>query len=205
AKYISERQITKRERAANSYRPFSAFITKWLADVPTTVFSTLVFALPLYPMVGLRDEVDIFLVFIGVLVLHGLVSSSLGAFISVCMPNLTTGMIVGPVVVVVFLLYGGPIVNLALIPIALRWFRYVSLITNSTGALMKNEFIGAKLTCPPNSLVCFKEGKDVLKQFSLDDPPIGVDISLNAGILVAFLLFGAMMFSIKTKPLMKLK
>ncbi|KAJ3371066.1 hypothetical protein HDU91_005589 [Kappamyces sp. JEL0680] len=205
AKFDFEKQIVKRERSSNSYSAPSAFLSKWVATLPVTIVSSILFGVFLYWMVGFQNSATKYLIYLAIIVIHACIASALGVLIAAFVPNLTTGQVLAPTIVTVFLLYGGPLVSLDLIPQALRWIRYLSIISQTTGALLQNEFTDAVLSCPPTNPVCYPTGQAVLEQFSLQSPSMWVDIGINCALLVSFLVLGTILFDRKTKPMLRLQ
>lgn len=79
------------------------------------------------------------------------------------------GQIFGPLIIVLFLLFGGQLINLDSLSVVLRWIQYISLIGYSNKALAQNEFYGLALDpCLPNAGACYSSGEQVLKVFSYD-------------------------------------
>lgn len=204
SKFEFEKQIAKRERASNSYRSYNSFISKWLVNIPTVLFSSLIFTLPLYWMVGLRNDAQRFIYYVLVLNFHSIVSSAFGAFIAAAVPSTDIGVIIAPTIVTIFLLYGGPLVSLSLLPGWLRWFRYISIICNTTAALITNEFSGVKLSCANDTIICVKDGDAVIEQFDFTQPSGEILLIINLALLAGFLILGIYSFHVRSSPQMRL-
>lgn len=205
AAFDFEKRIARKERASNSYRHWTAFITIWLAHLPYKLLACLLFATPAYWMTGLDASAAKFFTFLTIIIIHTTCASIMGAAIAATAPNVTVAQILAPVIVTVQLLYGGPLVSLDLIPIFLRWARYISIISNTTGALLQNQFLGKVYTCPPGAVLCFPTGQVVLEQFSQASPYLWWDVGINVLILLALLVLGIVGFEKKTRPFLKLK
>jgi ABC-type multidrug transport system permease subunit len=203
-KFDFEKQIAKRERAAASYKPWTSFISKWIVNIPTVVIATLFFTVPLYYMVGLNSGVDHYFLYLAIIVIHSIVSSGLGALIAAAVPNLTTGQVIAPVVITIFLLYGGPLVALNSMPRWLYWARYLSIICNSTGALIRNEFSGVSWTCSTNDILCYPDGEAVIRQLGYDNLSKYYSVGVNIILLTVFLVLGSIAFAKRSQPQMRL-
>ncbi|KAH9252747.1 hypothetical protein BASA81_009256 [Batrachochytrium salamandrivorans] len=109
-----------------------------------------------------------------------------------------------PLVNIVFVLFGGQLVNLDKIPAFLRWLQWISIIAYSNKALTQNEFGGLVLDpCAPGR-TCYATGEDVIREFSLGNPSMWGVCIINVGISVVFLIAGYFMFDRTSRPLLKL-
>ncbi|KAI8839227.1 P-loop containing nucleoside triphosphate hydrolase protein [Chytridium lagenaria] len=165
-----ERVIMIRERSTRSYRVSSFFLSKVITEIIPNTFFTLLGCIPLYFMMGLRTD-DQGLSFVRFLVIQWvevLVCIAVGFLIGASVPVVQLAQIIGPLVGVVFLLYGGSLLNNDDLPIFFRGLQYVSPVNYAYRANMFNELQGFKLVCSPDpTLPCFKTGEQVLKQYSL--------------------------------------
>ena len=205
AKFDFEKKIAKRERAAASYKSWTSFLSKWLVNIPTVIISTLAFSVPLYYMVGLKSGFDHYLFYLLIVLIHAVVSSGLGALIAAGVPNLNTGQIIAPMIITIFLLYGGPLVSLNSMPKWLYYFRYLSIICNTTGALMQNEFRGVTWECVKGDILCYPDGESVIRQFAFDNLDKYYSVGINLILLAAFLALGSLAFARRSQPQMRLK
>ncbi|KAL3895831.1 MAG: hypothetical protein SGCHY_004460 [Lobulomycetales sp.] len=128
AVFPTQRQIIRRERASNSYRASSAFLSKFVSSIPLTVVSCLILCVPVYWMIGLQANLQKYCLFVGVILAHSVIMSSLGLAIGSAVPTVRIGQIIGPLIVVVFLLFAGNLLNLETLPVALKWLQYISPI-----------------------------------------------------------------------------
>ncbi|KAH6562521.1 hypothetical protein BASA62_009057 [Batrachochytrium salamandrivorans] len=170
-----QRQIIKRERSAGSYRSSSAF--------PTA---------------------EKYFTFLCIILVHVNAANALGLLLGAGVPNVRVGLIIAPLVNIVFVLFGGQLVNLDKIPAFLRWLQWISIVAYSNKALTQNEFGGLVLDpCAPGR-TCYATGEDVIREFSLGNPSLWVCVIINVGISVVFLIAGYFMFDRTSRPLLKL-
>ena len=210
ALFTLQRSIIKRERAAGTYRCSSAYIAKMLAQIPLVFISTAIFALPVYWMMGLQNDAGKYLTFLVILGTHTLAATMLGIAISSGVPNVRVGQIIGPLIIVVFLIFGGQLVNLDSTPVVFRWIKWISIIFYSYTALVQNELVGLSFKCPPQSLKfdpnCTISGESVVRDFSLNPlDSLWYNVIINACICVSFIMIGYFLFRWRSKPLMKLR
>jgi ABC-type multidrug transport system ATPase subunit len=203
--FVMEREITKRERASNSYSAVSAFFAKWFAILPLAMAGSIIIIPPVYWMIGLYPSALKFAIFAAVLLVHTAVSTTWGMLIGASVPNITVGQIIAPLVMTVLLLFGGPLVSLDLVPLAFRWIPWISPMTQSTKALVQNEFVDAVMDCSNKNLLCYTSGQQVIEQMSLQSPTIWYCVGINVLVAIGCLIAGVIMFEFKSRPLLRLK
>ena len=203
--FTLQRMIIKRERAAGTYRASSAYFSKIASQLPLTLAGCLLFALPVYWMIGLQNSLSRYLTFIAILLIHACIAVFMGIMISSGVPNVQVGTIIGPIFIVIFLIFGGPLVNLDTAPDALKWIKWLSVIRYTFSALSINEFTGLVFSCPPNAPACAPNGETTLKLFSLDALDLWYNVLVNFCLGLAFIVIGFLLFNWKSKPLLRLK
>ncbi|RKO89550.1 P-loop containing nucleoside triphosphate hydrolase protein [Blyttiomyces helicus] len=202
-----ERQIIKRERSAGTYRSISVYSAKVASTLPLTIVGALIVAIPVYWMIGLQADAGKYGTFIVIVLVHSFVSNAMGLLIGSAVPNATVGQILGPLVTVIFLLFGGELLNLETVPQVFRWIQWISIISYTNKALTQNEFTGLSFDpCPQNSTsVCYRNGQAVLDQYNLTNPSKWAAVGVNVGLGCAFLVIGFLVFRKTSRPFLKLK
>ena len=158
-------------------------------------------------MIGLQNDVAKYFAFILILLVQSHTANALGIAIGSFVPSARVGQIIAPLIVVVFLIFGGQFVNLDNAPESLKWIQYISFISYSNKALAQNEFEGLTFTisCPNNSTTCITTtGSAVLSQFALDKPWLWYCILINVALSIAYMIIGAIGFAKTTAPLLRL-
>jgi ABC-type multidrug transport system permease subunit len=199
-----QRKIIKRERACGAYRSSSAFLAKVVATIPLTMITALLYGIPIYWMVGLQPTAAKYFTFLVILVVHALSSNALGLAVGAGVPNVPIGQIVGPLIVTVLLLFGGPLVNLDQVPHVFRWMQWVSIVAYSNKALAQNEFKGLSFECQPGA-VCYSDGSQALETFKLTNPGLWESTAINAAIGLGLVILGFVLFNRTSRPPSKLK
>ncbi|KAH9252748.1 hypothetical protein BASA81_009257 [Batrachochytrium salamandrivorans] len=167
-----QRQIIKRERSAGSYRSSSAFVAKLISSLPLSFLGAIVLIIPMYWMVGLQPTAEKYFTFLCIILVHVNAANALGLLLGAGVPNVRVGLIIAPLVNIVFVLFGGQLVNLDKIPAFLRWLQWISIVAYSNKALTQNEFGGLVLDpCAPGR-TCYATGEDVIREFSLGNPSL---------------------------------
>lgn len=141
--FTKDREIILRERYSSTYRIASAYMAKFMSLLPMQLILTTIFCFMIYYITGLRtDGFQYFLIFYGFNLLLALCAITLGLFVAASVPSSAVGQIVGPLVVVVFLIFGGALANSNEITWILRWIQYLSPIFYCYTALIQNELGG---------------------------------------------------------------
>lgn len=152
-------------------------------------------------MIGLQSGWQKFLTFLVIALVHAFLANALGLMIGSGVPNASIGLVVGPLLVVVFLLFGGQLINLKSLPASLKWVPYLSPITYSIKALTQNEFNGAKFdACSPNASLCFPSGDAVVKLWGYDDIELWTAVYCNLALTSGFLILGFVFYLQSSKP-----
>ncbi|KAI8839229.1 P-loop containing nucleoside triphosphate hydrolase protein [Chytridium lagenaria] len=200
-----ERVIMLRERTTRSYRVSSFYLAKVLTEIVPATFFTLLSCIPLYYMMGLRTDVaSAFPLFIFIQWVQVMACLAVGFLIGAAVPSVQMAQVIGPLVGVVFLLYGGTLINNDDLPVFFRGFQYISPVDYAYRANMFNEFQGFKLTCEDPTLPCYKTGEEVLKQFSLTSYTLWGCIGINGLLFLGYLGVGFILLRVLGKPKTKL-
>ncbi|EJD51118.1 hypothetical protein AURDEDRAFT_159530 [Auricularia subglabra TFB-10046 SS5] len=135
-----ERVLFIRERANGYYSTFTYFSSKVLFDIiPLRVVPPLLFGGIVYGLVGLVPETSVFLKFLLILVLFNLTAASVVLVLSITFTNTGVASLVGTLVILFNLLFGGLLINWALVPHWLRWLFTLSFFHAAYEALAVNE------------------------------------------------------------------
>ena len=165
--FPKEKTIVWRERSGRAYDTVSYFVSKVLVEIPLNIVPAIVYACILYWIVGLNAPR--FGYFILILMLHVVVTISLGLFISSIAPNVDAANAMGVPFLIIGILFGGFYIDVNSLPIVANWVPYISFIRWSFQALLINEFKGLEFNCdiePANA--CIMTGEEYLKKVAFD-------------------------------------
>ena len=195
--FALDRAIILRERYSSTYRTGTAYVSKFISLIPLRVILTTVFSFMIYYITGLRtDGFQFFLIFWGLLVVHTLCAIALGLAIAGSVPSVQIGQVVGPLVIVIFLLFAGNVANASSVTWILRWIQYTSLLFYAYQGLISNELSGQTFNGVPGSFY--------LNEFSINLFSWYASIGAMLGLMVVFLFFGYFALQISTRPKMRL-
>jgi ATP-binding cassette, subfamily G (WHITE), member 2 len=159
AMFLFDRSIYVREHRNGMYRPSAYYLGKILQDVPLGIMVNFVFSTIAYFMVGLQGTAEKFFMFFLICTLVMLNSYTLCLFISNIAKNYQVANVIAPLVLVLYLLPSGFLINLNSIPIIWRWIKYISFFRYGFEALVLNEFEGLTFDCTN----CTKNGLDYVE------------------------------------------
>ncbi|KAJ3038431.1 ATP-binding cassette sub- G member 2 [Rhizophlyctis rosea] len=206
-----ERRIILRERAAKSYRTSTVFLAKSISQWPLAAISSLGFTLAVYYLVGLNHLWTRYILFVVISQCLVLAAQSLGLLIGSAVPSVQIAQVFGPLIVVIFVVFGGNFANSSSITPVLRWIQWISPIRYAYAAYMQNEFNGLQFECgssPGGSGGgsgagggrCFEVGDQVVESFGLNDPPLWACLVILLGLSAVFQILAAFVLRFTTRP-----
>lgn len=191
--FALDRAIIKRERYSGTYRTSAFYFAEVVSLLPVRLALSTIFSFIVYYITGLRtDSFSNFLVFLLLILMVTVTAVSLGVAIGASVPSVEIGQIIGPLLIVVFLIFGGNLANANAVTWILRWIQYTSLIFYTYQGLVQNEFSGLTLDNKP--------GDAFLDDYSLAQIPWYYDVVALAGLTAVFLVFGYVALRVSTKP-----
>jgi ATP-binding cassette subfamily G (WHITE) protein 2 len=135
-----ERSIVLRERTSRFYRVSAYFLAKNVAEMPRLVALVVLFSCITYWMVGLQPHPSSFFIFVAIILLTTHTAESLTLMASASAESPQTAAAIAPAVIVLALLFGGFFIGPDVIPVWLRWIRFISFIYYGFSAAMINQF-----------------------------------------------------------------
>eukprot|EP01137_Pigoraptor_chileana_P033008 Opistho-2@23287 len=199
--FQSEKAIFMRERSAGTYRVSAYYIAKNLSELPVQIFLPIVFGSIIYWMIGLNTEPGRFFTFLLLLVTTVLAAQSLGQVISAAAPSMQIANAVGPIVMILFLLFGGFYLNSADIWPGFYWIKYISFLNYGYRAIAANEYAGLVFECNTGIARCVRTGDEVLEQLDFADVNKWADFGVLVALVVGyrFLAYLALLYLAKPK------
>ena len=174
-----ERALFLKEQSQSLYSVLPYFLGKVVSELPMYLFTPMVFGTIVYFGVGLNtvetSKFFIFSTFHTVLImflLHG-IGQAIGLIVGALISQVSVAPNAGMICVVPFMMFGGFFSSTQSIPVAFRWFSYLSVVSKQPyrygfEALCRNEFTHLHLTCAhceiPECVPC-----DPLKTFDFQE------------------------------------
>ena len=209
-----ERQIIMRERSSHSYRTSAAFLSKSISVLPLRMFASFIMGSILYILLGYQLNGVKYGVFVAIVFAFTFCAQSLGLMLGSATPSVKLSQIVAPMIILIFLIYGGNIGSESSIPRALFWIQYISPIKYAYMALFQTEFSGLKFTFPPEimakatassmPLPGFTEGEQVIELYEMNVLPVYACILILLGMGVIFQILGFLALRKMTRPKLNL-
>lgn len=132
-----EKRIINRERKSGCYDGFSAFYAKVLSEIPHTIVLNIAYIVSIYWMVNLNKNVGRFFIYLLIQMVM-LVSSVCFAFmISTISPSQHIAQVLGSMILIIFMIYGGLFINTDKIRPWLRWITWLSPVNYGFKASMQ--------------------------------------------------------------------
>jgi ABC-type multidrug transport system ATPase subunit len=176
--------VVSRERANRLYSVLPFYVSCLMVMLPIECLPQLFANAILFFMTNLGGS---FWVFFGIMVLENLVGISLGMWLSAIFKNVQMASQLAPAVVILFLMFGGNLINEDSVPIYFAWIKECSFIRYAFKAVAVNELEGSVFECGANDPVCVTTGEQVLEQLGfLEEGIIWKCAVLLIAIFVAF-------------------
>nr|XP_043618882.1 ABC transporter G family member 10-like [Erigeron canadensis] len=142
--FLQERRILMRDTSIGAYRVSSYTLANTLVFIPFLLIVALLYATPIYWLVGLRNNLDGFLYFSLVVWLVLLMSNSFVACLSALVPNFIMGISLVGGLMGSFFLFSGYFISYNDIPRYWIFMHYLSLFRYPFECFLLNEFGGSK-------------------------------------------------------------
>lgn len=183
-----------REAKSRLYQASAYFLGKTIAELPLFFVIPSVFVSICYPMIGLREGWNYYLICLGIVVLVANVATSFGYMISCASSSISMALSIAPPIVIPFLIFGGYFLNSDSIPNYFKWLSYFSWFRYGNEALMINQWDGIEsISCNSTSAMCFNTGEEVLEKFSFNTGNFMWDIFALV-FLIVIMRIGAYLF-----------
>ncbi|KAM7280872.1 hypothetical protein ACFE04_008006 [Oxalis oulophora] len=186
--YLQERRVLMKEASRGSYRISSYMIANTIIFLPFLLAVAILFAVPVYWIVGLNPSFPAFTFFIFVVWLIVLMAGSLVQFLSAVSPDFISGNSLICTVLGAFFLFSGYFIPKENIPKYWVFMYYASIYRYPLDCLLTNEYWSVRDKCfswDQDVSKCLMTGNDVLKNRGLDEDKRW----MNVGIMFGFFAF----------------
>ncbi|KDO27028.1 hypothetical protein SPRG_07741 [Saprolegnia parasitica CBS 223.65] len=199
-----ELPIMEREYSSGLYRVWVWYLAKNVSELGFQIFFPLVFLLPAYFMIGFgSSDATLFFSFYVFIVLLTSTAVGLGYMVSCLARTPEIAPILGILVILPFVLFGGLFLNLNDIPVYLQWFAYISPLKYAFRGISRAFWttIGT-IPCDDAIETCVaRSGAGVLAHLQLDSNTMAYDVSFLIWINVLFRLIGLLSLRYKLRKL----
>ncbi|KAI6970506.1 hypothetical protein KC332_g13226 [Hortaea werneckii] len=189
--FAPERLLFVRERAKGYYHPAAYYAAKVVFDiVPLRLLPPLIMGAIMYPMTGLVPAWAEFWKYILFIVLFNLAAAAICLFIGICVRNQGVANLLGVLVMLFSLLFGGFLLNRNTIPPPVRWLQDLSIFHYAFEGLIVNEARYLSLVDKKYGLDIEVPGSAILSSFGFDVLAVWRDAIGLAVFCGAFLVLG---------------
>ncbi|KAK6150759.1 hypothetical protein DH2020_015691 [Rehmannia glutinosa] len=167
--FLQEREILMRETSSGSYRVSSYAIANGLVYLPFLLILAILFAVPLYWLVGLNHSFVAFARFLLLIWLILYTANSVVVCFSALVPNFIVGNSVISAVMGSFFLFSGYFISNHGIPSYWKFMHYISLFKYPFEGFLINEFSSSSKCLDYMFGTCIVTGEDVLREEGYGD------------------------------------
>ncbi|MQL70289.1 hypothetical protein Taro_002609 [Colocasia esculenta] len=204
--FLQERRILMRETSRGAYRVSSYVIANALVFLPFLLAVGLLYAVPVYWMVGLRGQMDGFLYFSLVVWLVVVMANSFVVCFSALVPNFIMGNSLIAGLIGSFFLFSGYFITKDSIPRYWIFMHYLSLFKYPFEAFMVNEYGGERgreVCLRRAGEVCVLNGEMFLRQQGLEDSQRWTTLWMMLGFICFYrlLCFGILSYRCSRKAM----
>lgn len=189
--FLQERRVLMRETSRRMYRLSSYMVANTIVFIPFLLVVALLFAIPVYWLVGLNPSFNAFMFFVLVVWMIVLMASSLVLFLGAISPDFILGNSLICIFLGVFFLFSGYFIPKDSIPKYWLFMYYVSPYRYPLDALLINEYGSLKDKCfswlnEGDALICARTGSDVLMARHLDESMRWQNIGIMCGFFLIY-------------------
>lgn len=187
--FLQERRILMRETSSGAYRVSSYVLANALVFLPFLLVVGLLFAAPVYWMVGLRREIDGFLYFSLIVWMVVAMANSFVACFSALVPNFIMGNSLISGLIGSFFLFSGYFISKDSIPKYWIFMHYLSLFKYPFEAFMINEYGGGrgrKACLREQGEICVLDGEMFLRQQGFYDHQRWTSLGVMLGFIFLY-------------------
>ncbi|KAG1687842.1 hypothetical protein DVH05_004573 [Phytophthora capsici] len=182
-----ELPIIMREYKAGLYHLLSWYFAKNVSEIPMQILLPIIFFVPAYLLIGIGHGFDVYIYQQIIMILVNSCAVGLGYMVSCLVRRIDIAPIIGMIIILPFMLFGGLLINSDDCPKYFIWVQYISPIKYGFEAIMKIFWEqvptiacdGAVENCTAHT------GADVLKNFSLQSRS-----ALGDGLILLAINFG---------------
>ncbi|KAK1942573.1 Protein white [Phytophthora citrophthora] len=182
-----ELPIIIREYRAGLYHLFSWYFAKNVSEIPMQIILPIIFFVPAYLLIGIGHGFDVYLYQQIIMILVNSCAVGLGYMVSCLVRRVDIAPIIGMIIILPFMLFGGLLINSDDCPKYFIWVQYISPIKYGFEAIMKIFWEQVPtIACDAAVENCTAHtGADVLKNFSLQSRS-----ALGDGLILLAINFG---------------
>lgn len=198
-----ELPIIIREYKSGLFRLGSWYVAKNLSELPMQILLPILFFVPAYFLIGIGHGFEVYVSMQVIMILVNSAAVGLGYMVSCLCRRVDIAPIIGVVIILPFLLFGGLLINSDDAPAYFVWVQYISPIKYGFESMMKIFWSQVdSLACDKSEIVrsCVENGKQVLQTYSIDRSPwVGGIILIALNLAFRTVGFLGLWFNLRSK------
>ncbi|PVZ97413.1 hypothetical protein BB558_006627, partial [Smittium angustum] len=165
----AEKKLMKRERSFKLYRVSTFLFALTFAILPILLLTNFIMLTGVYFLAKFQPVFTKYLIYMLIYMSTIICSFSFAVAAISVFPTFQLASVISPLILSVFGIFGGNLINPKNIPPALSWIRFISYFYYSYTAAIKNEFGGMKFNCSNiTGQVCYTTGEQVIDAYGDD-------------------------------------
>lgn len=181
-----ELALISREYKAGLYHLFSWFLSKNVSELPMQIILPIVFFVPIYFLMGIGHGFDVYIYMQIVMILVNSCAIGLAYMVSCLVPRVDIAPLIGMVLIMPFMLFGGLLINSDDCPDYFIWIQYVSPVKYGYEAIMKIFWNAVSSIACDTANCTARTGAEVLASYSMTSRSALGDALLLVLLNVAF-------------------
>ncbi|KAH9098172.1 hypothetical protein LEN26_016640 [Aphanomyces euteiches] len=196
-----ELPIISRENNESLYGAATWYLAKNTSELPFQLIFPLVFLIPIYFLIGFgSSNATLFFTFYLFVSLLCSTATGIAYMVSCMVRRADLAPIVGVVILLPLILFGGLFINSNDTTNYFIWLEYISPLKYAYRGIMRAFWTTVtNISCTPAGRSCIRSGDQVLKNMSLDKASIGVDVGALIALNIGFRALGLFFLSINIK------
>ncbi|XP_070548223.1 protein white-like [Ptychodera flava] len=192
-----------REHFNGMYRTDAYIMAKCLIDIPVSFTVVILAGSVSYWMTGLNPEIERFFTYLLLLFIVALAGSALGFAISTACTSYGVAMVVAMCIFMPLNIFEGFYINVATIPVYLRWFEFLSYPRYGYEAISINQWHGyGKLVCDldlnKTQNICLPDGDAILEMYSFYPEHFSMDVTMLVILAIVYQLTAFLLLLART-------
>ncbi|RHY02045.1 hypothetical protein DYB37_007719 [Aphanomyces astaci] len=196
-----ELPIMSREYNGGLYGSSIWYFAKNVSELPFQAFFPMIFLIPLYFMIGFGPQnATVFFTFYVFLVLLNSTATGVGYMVSCMVRRADLAPVIGIVLILPLVLFGGLFINTDNTPDYFIWLEYISPLKYAYRGVMRAFWSTVlDIPCDPTRANCVHNGAAVLKNASLDKASMVLDVAALLGLNFGFRFIGMLFLARNVK------
>jgi hypothetical protein len=182
-----ELPIMTREYNGGLYHAWVWYLAKNVSELFFQLFFPMLFLIPVYFMVGFGGDAGVFITLYLFLVLVSNAAVGLGYMVGCIARHAQIAQILGIVIIIPLLIFGGLFLNADTTPVYFKWLEYISPIKYGYRGISRAFWNSVDvIACDPGARCQATKGSQVLANMALDKDSMIIDVIALLAINVLF-------------------